>query len=190
MPSDRSNTLSPAQRRLMANAALDPERRLVRPPDMTSAAFGRSVQALASRDLVHAIEQKDQAASVRLSASQRDYVLTLVGLAMIASPPFSEPGCDAALPAIRPNGGPPLTDLTGAGGSSDAPRQSRHDQIVAMLSRPEGASVPAIMAVTGWLPHTTRAALSGLRKKGHCLDRTQADGEAAIYRIVASQWAA
>jgi len=190
MPSDRSNTLSPAQRRLMANAALDPERRLVCPPDMPSASFGRSVQALASRDLVQAITPEAQTSSGRLSASQRDYVLTLVGLAMIASPPYSKPVSDDPVPAAEPDGGPPLTDLTGAGGASDAPRQSRHDQIVAMLSRPEGASVPAIMAVTGWLPHTTRAALSGLRKKGYCLDRTQAEGEAAIYRIIATQCAA
>ena len=30
------------------------------------------------------------------------------------------------------------------------------------------------MTATGWLPHTTRAALTGLRKKGHVIEREQA----------------
>jgi hypothetical protein len=28
-----------------------------------------------------------------------------------------------------------------------------------------------MVEATGWLPHTTRAALTGLRKKGHAVDR-------------------
>ena len=50
---------------------------------------------------------------------------------------------------------------------------TKRAQIIAMLSREEGASLDDLMAATGWLPHTTRAALSGLRQKGYCLDRTQ-----------------
>ena len=47
-----------------------------------------------------------------------------------------------------------------------------------------GASVPELIAATGWLPHTTRAALTGLRKAGHVVERSRRDG-ATCYRIVA-----
>jgi hypothetical protein len=61
---------------------------------------------------------------------------------------------------------------------------SKQDQIIALLSRQEGATIEVLMAATGWLPHTVRAVLSGLRKKGHRIDR-QKDGDAgSVYRIL------
>ena len=63
-------------------------------------------------------------------------------------------------------------------------RTSKQDQIITLLSREEGASIDDLMATTGWLPHTVRAVLSGLRKKGHRIDR-QKDGDAgSVYRIL------
>ncbi len=38
------------------------------------------------------------------------------------------------------------------------------------------------MAATGWLPHTTRAALTGLRKRGYAVNREVADG-GSVYRV-------
>jgi len=38
--------------------------------------------------------------------------------------------------------------------------------VIEMLSRSGGASLADLIAATGWLPHTTRAALTGLRKRG------------------------
>ena len=48
--------------------------------------------------------------------------------------------------------------------SSAAPRSgTKIDCVVKMLSRPEGATLEAMVEATGWLPHTTYAALTGLR---------------------------
>jgi hypothetical protein len=33
-----------------------------------------------------------------------------------------------------------------------------------------------LVAATNWLPHTARAALTGLRKKGHTIIRNKVDG--------------
>src|SRR5271169_5238623 len=46
--------------------------------------------------------------------------------------------------------------------------------VIEMLSRSGGASLADLIATTGWLPHTTRAALTGLRKRGFeiSLDRS------------------
>lgn len=56
------------------------------------------------------------------------------------------------------------------------------DQVIALLKRRQGASLAEIMELTGWLAHSTRAAMSGLRKKGHAIERTQAEGS-SVYRI-------
>ena len=37
----------------------------------------------------------------------------------------------------------------------------------------QGATLDALVNATGWLPHTTRAVLTGLRKRGFEIDRTQ-----------------
>ncbi len=54
--------------------------------------------------------------------------------------------------------------------------------IITMLQRPEGAALGDLVATTGWLPHTTRAALTGLRKKGCVIGKTRVDGT-TTYRI-------
>jgi hypothetical protein len=43
---------------------------------------------------------------------------------------------------------------------------SKQGQVIQMLSGPVGASLTALNEATGWLPHTTRAAWTGLRKRG------------------------
>lgn len=58
--------------------------------------------------------------------------------------------------------------------------------LVALLERPEGATLAEMIAATGWLPHTTRAALTGLRKKGHALERSKR-GDDSCYAIAAAQ---
>jgi hypothetical protein len=47
-----------------------------------------------------------------------------------------------------------------------------------------------LVDATGWLPHTTRAALTGLRKRGFAIERTREEGSNSIYRIVSAPVAA
>ncbi len=54
-----------------------------------------------------------------------------------------------------------------------------------MLQRKEGAAHGDLVAATGWLPHTTRAALTGLRKKGHVIEKVKVDGT-TTYRIASA----
>ena len=79
------------------------------------------------------------------------------------------------------------------GGESDAsgqeaaaiakapPKQSR---VIEMLHDEGGTSLPELIEVTGWQAHTVRSALTGLRKKGHAIERFSVDG-VTRYRIVA-----
>ncbi len=41
--------------------------------------------------------------------------------------------------------------------------------MVALLQRGDGAALAELVSATGWLPHTTRAALTGLRKRGYAV---------------------
>lgn len=63
-----------------------------------------------------------------------------------------------------------------------APRTTKSSMVVDLLRRPEGATLAEMIDATGWLPHTTRAALTGLRKKGHVVEKTKRD-DATCYRI-------
>jgi len=58
--------------------------------------------------------------------------------------------------------------------------------VVALVSRSGGASLTELVTATGWLDHTTRAALTGLRKRGYAikLDRSNRVG-GSVYRIEA-----
>ena len=63
-----------------------------------------------------------------------------------------------------------------------APRSgSKISIVLELLQRPEGASIDEIIAATQWLPHTIRAALTGLRKRGHVLELRRGEGNRAAY---------
>lgn len=62
-------------------------------------------------------------------------------------------------------------------------RDKKIDQVIALLRRDQGATLAEMVEATGWQPHTTRAALTGLRKKGHTLEKSKR-GDATCYRIV------
>ena len=49
--------------------------------------------------------------------------------------------------------------------SSEAKRPSKQDEVVAMLRRPEGATVDEVATATGWQRHTVRGVFSGTLKK-------------------------
>ena len=48
---------------------------------------------------------------------------------------------------------------------SDAKRPSKQDAVIAMLRRPEGATVDEVVGATGWQRHTVRGVFSGTLKK-------------------------
>lgn len=62
---------------------------------------------------------------------------------------------------------------------------SKSSLVLAMLQRPEGATIAQIVKAIGWLPHTTRAALTGLKKKGHQLTSEKPEGKERLYRVAA-----
>lgn len=62
------------------------------------------------------------------------------------------------------------------------PRQTKSAAVLALLQRKEGATLDQLVEATGWLPHTARAALTGLRKKGHVITSSKQEGQPRVYR--------
>jgi hypothetical protein len=61
--------------------------------------------------------------------------------------------------------------------------ETKQGRVITLLGRDTGASLDELIAATGWLPHTTRAALTGLRHKGFVLDRDKRADGTTFYRI-------
>ena len=80
---------------------------------------------------------------------------------------------------------PTAPDEGNEGGSeqstSEAPPAStrpatKRALVIDLLKREGGTTLAGIVEATGWLPHTSRAALTGLRKKGHDIASTKVEG--------------
>ncbi|MGA0594584.1 DUF3489 domain-containing protein [Enterovirga sp. CN4-39] len=71
-----------------------------------------------------------------------------------------------------------------------ARKASKRTMVLELLGRAEGASIAELMSATGWLPHTTRAALSRLRSAGTLLLKSSREDGTTAYRIVAEEHAA
>jgi DNA-binding MarR family transcriptional regulator len=54
--------------------------------------------------------------------------------------------------------------------------------VLKLLQREQGATLPELVEATGWQPHTTRAMLTGLRKKGHAIERRKR-GDLSCYHL-------
>ena len=69
---------------------------------------------------------------------------------------------------------------------SDAKRPSKQEEVIAMLRRPEGATVDEVVSATGWQRHTVRGVFSGTLKKKLGLTLASAKEERGrVYRIAA-----
>ena len=83
-----------------------------------------------------------------------------------------------------PSSGKSAISATSASSPAQGKVQSKVSMVLDLLRRPTGADLEELVTVTGWLPHTTRAALTGLRKKGHSLISEKVEG-VRRYRVEA-----
>ena len=64
-----------------------------------------------------------------------------------------------------------------------ATKLTKPETILKFISRPSGATLGALEKATGWQPHSVRAALTGLRKAGHAIERGKDAKGVTVYRV-------
>jgi hypothetical protein len=62
---------------------------------------------------------------------------------------------------------------------------SKLARVMDLLQRSDGSTISNLIEATGWLPHTTRATLTGLRKRGYAITRERIEGGDSVYRTAA-----
>jgi hypothetical protein len=142
-----------------------------------TAAVAKAIALLIKRALIIEQPETNPVRAWRDDDSGRTgLAITDAGLALLDGAPVEVAGAadDAASTSVSSAPAPP-----------PAPRPaSKITAVLTLLRRPAGATSAALIEATGWLPHTMRAALTGLRKKGHIIERSRHD-EATCYRIMA-----
>ena len=81
--------------------------------------------------------------------------------------------------AVPPASGEPIKAAPRTRGNT------KQAQIIAMLQRPEGATISQIVEVTGWQPHTVRGTFAGAFKKklGLTLSSSKDEHGQRVYRV-------
>jgi hypothetical protein len=177
--------LTDAQLVMMRTGAQRKDRCLSAPATIRGAALGKIGVKLAKLGLAREIEAKPGAPIWRRDDAGQGYALKLTasGLKAIAvdegSPEAIEPG-EAPQPQAK-NGASPDE---GAHPARVTPRDgSKLALVIELLRRADGATIADLTQATGWLPHTTRAALTGLRKRGYAVARERIGAGDSAYRI-------
>jgi predicted transcriptional regulator len=188
--------LTDTQLVMLSAAAQREDRCIEAPPSLKSAAAQKIATKLVAAGLVKEMKAKPGARVWRRDdATGQTYVLKLTAAGLNA---IAVEDAEAAGPAVEIS--PPATaevptniaNHEAAAGNIAVltpiamPREgSKLASVVDLLRREDGATVEQLADAMGWLPHTTRAALTGLRKRGFGIDRRKGkDQRAGAYVIV------
>jgi Protein of unknown function (DUF3489) len=155
-----------AQLLMLSAAARREDRILAMPPKLKGAAAHKVAAKLVAAGLVKEIKAKTGAPAWRRDEeTKQSYALKLTAAGLKAS------AIDVSEAAKTAGKG---TDAQGQTSLAPAPRDgSKISRVIGLLQRDSGATLDEVIAATGWLPHTSRAALTGLRKRGYAIAKRQ-----------------
>ena len=92
-------------------------------------------------------------------------------------------GMEAIMPAKTKTTDKPKSRSTAHKAGRHDPRRTKAGAILDLLKRAKGASIADLQKATGWKPHSVRAALTGLRKKGHDVQREKDAKSVTVYSV-------
>jgi hypothetical protein len=200
--------LTDTQLIVLSSAAKHDEGLATRPANLNAAAAMKVASSLIAKALAREIRAKADA-PVWHENDEGRFALKITRAGREAIGVEEEEAQDAAPLAVVPaqprskKSGSKPTGKKDAQKTSAAPRKGRKDKpasddesspadvragskqakIVELMKRGKGATLDELVEVTDWLPHTTRAALTGLRKRGLAVERMKDEGRGSVYRI-------
>ena len=199
--------LTDTQLIVLSSAAKHDEGLATRPINLHAAAAQKVASSLIGKSLVREIRAKADAPvwhenddgrfALKITKAGReaigveDDVEDAASSPGISAGPKSKKGATKSAAAKDPAEAPPSRTRATAprkAGGSDAPSSgqlragSKQAVIVDLMVRAKGATLDELIAATDWLPHTTRAALTGLRHRGYAIERTRGEDKITRYR--------
>jgi hypothetical protein len=179
----RTTNLNDLQLILLSTASQREDGSVLPPPESLGDQQGRISKTLPTLLRRKLISEAPVTVRSKMWRGQDDRAIGLVisdqGREAIGASTHEELGADAS--AAVATVGPAATD--GPSAVPPSPRAgSKIETVLGLLRRGEGATLARMVEATGWLPHTIRAALTGLRKKGHTVAKSTRDG-ATVYQI-------
>jgi hypothetical protein len=173
--------LTDTQLVILSAAAQREDRCLVTSKNLKGGAAQRIAAKLLAAGLAKEIKAKPGMAIWRRADEARQSFalkLTAAGLRAIAMDDGGDAtiGSDAPALAIGDAQGSQTSGALAA--LATAPREgTKTARVVGLLQRDRGATLAEIISATDWLPHTTRAALTGLRKRGYVVTLDRSDNK-------------
>jgi Protein of unknown function (DUF3489) len=198
MSKSKQSRLTDLQLLILSKASQREDHAIELPPNLKGGAAAKVVKKLIDSKLAKEVAAKPGMPAWRGDDASRRFALIITPAAFEVL--GIEPDADGhASPAVRSG------DAVGRKGRKEtrprtrskakASAQKRPDNeapprtgtkqalIITLLERQQGATIDDLVAATQWLPHTTRAALTGLRKKGFEIAKGKGESGKTVYRI-------